>query len=94
VESATVESAPVESAPAASAPVEPATAESAAVEPATPAASAPDGGPDETEGARLVALNMALDGTPREQTAQYLSEHFRLADRDGLLDEVYSSVEN
>ena len=44
-------------------------------------------------GARLVALKMALDGTPREQTAQYLSEHFRLADRDGLLDEVYSSVE-
>lgn len=85
-------------------PVEPASARAAAAEtgpsapaspqPVAPVPSAPDGGPDETEGARLVALNMALDGTPREQTAQYLSEHFRLADRDGLLDEVYSSVES
>ena len=48
---------------------------------------------DDSEGARLIALNMALNGTPRDETARYLSENFQLADRDGLLDEVYASVE-
>jgi DivIVA domain-containing protein len=50
-------------------------------------------GADDAEGARLIALNMALNGTPREETAKYLSENFQLSDRDGLLDEVYASVE-
>jgi DivIVA domain-containing protein len=50
-------------------------------------------GDDDTEGARLIALNMALNGTPREETDRYLAENFELADRVGLLDEVYSSVE-
>ncbi|MBV9465926.1 MAG: DivIVA domain-containing protein [Solirubrobacterales bacterium] len=50
-------------------------------------------GSDDTEGARLIALNMALNGTPRDETDRYLAENFRLADRDGLLDEVYASVE-
>jgi DivIVA domain-containing protein len=50
-------------------------------------------GDDDTEGARLIALNMALNGTPREETDRYLAENFQLADRRGLLDEVYSSVE-
>jgi DivIVA domain-containing protein len=48
---------------------------------------------DDDEGARLIALNMALNGTPREDTDKYLSENFQLADRPGLLDEVYASVE-
>ena len=48
---------------------------------------------DDAEGARLIALNMALNGTPREETDRYLSENFQLSDRDGLLDEVYASVE-
>jgi len=48
---------------------------------------------DDTEGARLIALNMALNGTPREETDRYLAENFQLADRVGLLDEVYASVE-
>jgi DivIVA domain-containing protein len=48
---------------------------------------------DDAEGARLVALNMALNGTPREETERYLAENFSLGDRDGLLDEVYASVE-
>lgn len=48
---------------------------------------------DDAEGARLIALNMALNGTPREETERYLSENFRLADAHGLLDEVYASVE-
>jgi hypothetical protein len=50
-------------------------------------------GSDDAEGARLIALNMALNGTPREETARYLSENFQLADAGGLLDEVYASVE-
>lgn len=44
-------------------------------------------------GARLAALNMALDGAPREQTAAYLAEHFTLADPDALLDDVYARVD-
>jgi DivIVA domain-containing protein len=52
-----------------------------------PPAAAPDG--DEA-GARLIALNMALGGTPREETARYLAEHYSLADPETLLDDVYS----
>jgi DivIVA domain-containing protein len=45
-----------------------------------------------SEGARLIALNMALSGTSREETARYLRENFELADPDALLDEVYAKV--
>jgi DivIVA domain-containing protein len=41
-------------------------------------------------GARLIALNMALGGSPREETARYLAEHFSLADPEALLDDVYA----
>jgi DivIVA domain-containing protein len=41
-------------------------------------------------GARLIALNMALGGTPREETARYLAEHFDLDDPEALLDDVYA----
>lgn len=44
----------------------------------------------DAEGARLVALNMALNGDPREATGRYIEQHFELADREGLLDEVYT----
>jgi len=47
---------------------------------------------EDIEGARLVALNMALNGTPREETDRYLAENFELDDRQQLLDEVYASV--
>jgi DivIVA domain-containing protein len=64
---------------------------------ATPGSKSPASGPvdggDDAEGARLIALNMALNGTPRAETDKYLSENFQLADRDGLLDEVYASVD-
>jgi hypothetical protein len=51
-------------------------------------------GPDADEaGARLIALNMALSGTPREETARYLAEHFALADAEALLDDVYARVD-
>jgi len=58
-------------------------------EDAQPAPSAAD---DDSEGARLIALNMALNGTPRDETDRYLSENFELVDRDALLDEVYARV--
>jgi cell division septum initiation protein DivIVA len=55
-------------------------------------AAEPDFG-DDAEGARLIALNMALNGTPREEVDRYLSENFDLNDRAGLIEEVYTSVE-
>jgi DivIVA domain-containing protein len=55
------------------------------------AAPAPAADPASDEaGARLIALNMALSGTPREETARYLGEHFALADPEALLDDVYA----
>ncbi len=36
---------------------------------------------------------MALNGTEREETDRYLAANFQLTDRQGLLDEVYASVE-
>jgi len=47
----------------------------------------------DVEGARLIALNMALNGESREATDAYLAENFDLGDRKTLLDEVYASVE-
>jgi DivIVA domain-containing protein len=58
------------------------------------AASPPSDSGDDTEGARLIALNMAQNGTSREETDRYLSENFSLSDRASLLDEIYASVEN
>ncbi len=87
---------------AAAAPVppqaEPAAESAATPEPATPppaadpAPAAPQAAGDVDEGARLVAFNMALDGTPREEVDRYLAENFDLADRARLLDEVYETV--
>jgi DivIVA domain-containing protein len=45
------------------------------------------------DGARLVALNMALNGESREQADRYLQENFQLSDRAQLLDEVYAAIE-
>lgn len=53
----------------------------------------PEAQPAVPEGARLLALKMALDGRPREETAAYLSENFELDDPGGLLDEVYAHAE-
>ena len=47
---------------------------------------------DVPEGARLLALKMALDGRPRDETAAYLRENFELDDPEALLDEVYARV--
>lgn len=85
---------------------EPVTAEPAPEPTRAPAAPAPEPGaatPAEpasrsgggvrgnpSEGARLIALNMALSGAPREETARYLRENFDLDDQDELLDDVYA----
>ena len=83
-------------------PPAPAQAEPAEAEPAPDEAAqskdggteAEDGGTEDEggggEGARLIALNMALTGTPREETARYLEENFEVDDPEALLDDVYS----
>jgi hypothetical protein len=71
------------------------TAEPAAEEPAPPAASPaqpPAPAADGHEGARVIALNMALGGSSRDETARYLAENFELEDAEALLDEVYARV--
>jgi DivIVA domain-containing protein len=59
----------------------------------SPAAAPAADASEDVEGARLVALNMALNGTTRDETDRYLAENFDLGDRARLLDEVYASVE-
>jgi hypothetical protein len=54
-------------------------------------AQAPDNG--DVDGARLIALNMALNGESREDADRYLAENFQLSDRQKLIDEVYAAVE-
>jgi hypothetical protein len=45
------------------------------------------------DSARLVALNMALNGESREDAERYLAENFTLADRGKLIDEVFAAIE-
>jgi hypothetical protein len=51
------------------------------------------GGGSDVDGARLIALNMALNGESRADTERYLAENFQLPDRLKLIDEVYSAIE-
>jgi hypothetical protein len=60
-------------------------AEAAEAEPRTTSA--------DVDGARLIALNMALNGQSREDADRYLAENFDLPDRPALLDEVFAAVE-
>jgi hypothetical protein len=61
--------------------------------PAPPSRAKADDPDADAEGARLIALNMALNGEPREAADKYLAENFELSDRSALLDEVYATVE-
>jgi DivIVA domain-containing protein len=45
---------------------------------------------DDDAGARLVALDLALNGSSREQAEAVLAEQFRLVDRRELLDDVFA----
>jgi DivIVA domain-containing protein len=44
----------------------------------------------EANGARMVALNMALNGVPREETRGHLEQNFSVDGLDALLDDVYA----
>lgn len=63
------------------------------------AATAPDAaglgdsanaGTDRYDEARLMAINMALKGKPRDATDDFLRTHFELSDTSALLDDVYA----
>ncbi len=56
-------------------------------------APVPQAGGGDLDGARLIALNMALNGESRADTERYLAENFQLPDRLKLIDEVYSAIE-
>jgi hypothetical protein len=72
----------------------PAAEEQREASPSAPvSASAGEQRGEDRDGARLVALNMALSGESREQTDRYLADSFQLADRAKLLDEVYAAIE-
>jgi DivIVA domain-containing protein len=71
-------------------PKKPAAAPEPAAAPDPPAAHGPKNG--DSAAARIVALDMALSGTPREDTDRYLAENYDLADRAALLDEVYAAA--
>jgi len=45
------------------------------------------------DGARLIALNMALNGDSRADAERYLAENFQKIDRAKLIDEVYAAIE-
>jgi DivIVA domain-containing protein len=57
---------------------------------AAPEAAAGEG---DIDGARLIALNMALNGASREETDAYLRDNFDLPDRGALVDEAFATVE-
>jgi hypothetical protein len=61
--------------------------------PAPSSETAPPADNGDLDGARLVALNMALSGESRVATGRYLAEHFQLAEQQSLIDEVYASIE-
>jgi hypothetical protein len=66
---------------------------SPAAPPPPQAVAAPDADSGDLDGARLVALNMALNGEPREDADRYLAETYQLADRGKLIDEVYAAID-
>ena len=85
--------------PAAEPAPEPEDFAAAAPEPEPEPESAPEPAPapkpaDDADeaGARIIALNMALGGSSREETAAYLAENFSLPNPDALLDDVYAKV--
>ncbi len=93
---------PASPAPAAAAPLVPAPASTPSVPPVPPIAASPapprsepqaGAGNGDLDGARLIALNMALNGDSRAATDRYLAEHYELGDRQKLLDEVYAAIE-
>lgn len=79
-------------------PPTPAPAQSVPPAPSDAGALTPAGAPThagangDLDGARLVALNMALNGESRADADRYLAENFQLADREKLIDEVFAAI--
>jgi DivIVA domain-containing protein len=82
-----------EPAPPIPAPRPPATATPPATTTPPAAAQAPAAAGGDLDGARLIALNMALNGESRAATERYLAENYELADRSKLVEEVYAAIE-
>jgi hypothetical protein len=57
---------------------------------AAPGAVAAEETSEDAQNARLVALNMALNGASRTETERYLAENFTIDDPTALLDDVYA----
>jgi hypothetical protein len=66
----------------------------AAVEEATEGGAELVGRSTDAVAARIVALQWAMDGRPREETDGYLAEHYDLPDRAALLEQVYAIAPN
>jgi len=81
--------------PAASPPPPPPAAGPPAAQPEEEALHQSDAAPAgaDLDGARLVALNMALNGESRADTERYLAENFQVPDRLKLIDEVFAAIE-
>jgi DivIVA domain-containing protein len=90
---ASPEAAPVDRSPDSLAERKPATATAAAAAPPAQASEAKPPANGDLDGARLIALNMALNGESRADADRYLAENFQLADRQKLIDEVYAAIE-
>ncbi|MCW3024860.1 MAG: DivIVA protein [Solirubrobacterales bacterium] len=82
-------------APAAPAPPDATPVPAKAADPGPAAEAAPAAAPAsaDVDGARLIALNMALNGESRADTDRYLAANFQLDDRTKLIDEVYAAIE-
>jgi DivIVA domain-containing protein len=72
---------------------EPPSTEATAPAPAAPPSGQSPAGAGDIDGARLIALNMALNGQSREEAERYLAAHFQSIDRGKLIDEVYAAIE-
>lgn len=88
---AVTETPAVQSAPAAGAVNTTGPTREPAAENETPGASDAAGNRDYD--ARVVALNMAINGETREATDRYLAENYEIPDRQKLLDEVFAAIE-
>jgi cell division septum initiation protein DivIVA len=69
-------------------------AQTAAPGASTAVEAAPEVAPSsrESEAARIVAFDLALNGTSREEASRILAQTYHLADREALLDEVYRAA--
>ena len=60
------------------------------VAPELPLSGVPAQRSTDVAGARMVALNLVLDGVPRDEIEAHLQERYALEDQASLLDELYA----